>query len=97
METPIATSDSYGDLVNTYAVKTKTGINVILLNKDAKVHTSKVSIKGNQVTSLELPAWSMSVLRIPDAENSNMRVQQFGAKEMGIPVDSYYGSRNINE
>lgn len=80
----VSTSDSFGDKVNSYAVKTATGVNVFIVNKDTLSHTTTIEVNGN-LTELSLAAWSLSVVTIPN-DKSNILVQTFGASEMGVPV-----------
>ncbi len=80
----LTTTDSFGDSVNSYAVKTATGMNVFLVNKDVVAHTTSIEADGSQ-TELSLPAWSLTVVTIPNNKDS-VTVQTFGAKEMGISV-----------
>lgn len=86
----LPSNDSYGDKVNTYSVKTETGTNVFLVNKDSKAHSTDLSFKKGidvlRVTQVNLPAWSVTLLKVPDARNGTIGVEQYGAKEMGIPV-----------
>ncbi|MFN8370932.1 MAG: glycoside hydrolase family 44 protein [Bacteriovoracaceae bacterium] len=83
-------SDTFGDSVNTYSTKTETSTNVFLVNKSAKETTTKVNFKINQssseVTELALPAWSVTVLSVPNDKSAPIKVYQYGALEMGINV-----------
>lgn len=85
----LLTNDNFGDKVNTYSVKTATGTNVILVNKDKVAKTTAVQLtQGSlrtQALEISLPAWSATVLSIPNNKGP-IKAQQYGAKEMGIPV-----------
>lgn len=96
---PLASNDTYNDWVNSYAVKTANGMNLFILNKDAKVHASQIELvsgEGNTrpVAQLKFPAWSLTVLKLPTTRNGQISVQQYGAHEMGIAVENYYSSDN---
>ncbi|WP_413580660.1 glycoside hydrolase family 44 protein [Bdellovibrio sp. HCB288] len=85
----VSSTDTYGDSVNVYSVKTNNGTNIILVNKDTVAHNPKLNVQGSKgsanLTSLVLPAWSVTVVTVPDGRG-DVLVQQYGAKEMGIPV-----------
>jgi len=87
----IESSDDFGDLINSYSIKTKVGTNVFLINKDTKDHASSINFnKGtetSEITQLNLPPWSVTVLEIPDNRVEQIKVHQYGAKEMGIDVN----------
>ena len=80
----VTSSDTFGDNVNSYAVKTANGVNVFIVNKDTLTHKTSLDVNGD-MTELSLPAWSLSVVTVP-SDKSNVLVQTFGASEMGIPV-----------
>jgi hypothetical protein len=86
------TTDNFGDLVNSYSVKTKVGTNIFMVNKDVKAHKSAVQFKNKEkiedVSVINLPAWSLTVLTVPDNHSEAITVYQYGAKEMGIIVGS---------
>jgi hypothetical protein len=88
----VTTSDTFGDLVNAYSVKTKDGINVFMVNKDTKVHNAKLQFKSKKdiqiISEIQLPAWSLTVLVVPANSSEKIKIHQYGAKEMGIAVDS---------
>ena len=83
--------ESYGDKVNSYAVKTAKSTNIILVNKDVVAHSPMLSLVSgpslSKASSVTLPAWSMTLVIIPN-DGSPMTKQTYGAKEMGIPVSS---------
>lgn len=83
----LESTDDVGDLVNSYSVKTPTGTNVFLVNKDAKDRGTVVRFKsGNEtgvIAQVVLPAWSLTVLEVPESR-TEILVHQYGAKEMGI-------------
>ena len=83
-------TDNYGDKVNVYSVKTDVGTNVFLVNKDQAAHTTDLSFKmvtGQvNITQVALPAWSVTLLKVPENRNGKILVEQYGAKEMGITV-----------
>ncbi|MGE5084773.1 MAG: glycoside hydrolase family 44 protein [Bacillota bacterium] len=85
----VKTSDSYGDMVNAYAVKTETGTNVMIVNKDVVTHSPSLSL-GGKVSQLTLPPWSLTVVIVPD-DGSAIKTQTYGAKEMGIKVNPSLG------
>ncbi len=83
----LVTSDTFDDAVNSYAVKTSNGTNVFIINKDTVSHTMKLQFTNEQnVTEMDLPPWSLSVLKVSDKHEQDITVYQYGAKEMGIPV-----------
>lgn len=88
----LKTTDEFGDSVNSYAVKTSTGTNIFLVNKDHLNHEVSVSLKGvktfEEITELQIPGWSLTVLVVPDKKTALIEVHQYGAKEMGIVVGS---------
>jgi hypothetical protein len=81
-------TDSFGDMVNAYSVKTPTGTNVFLVNKDQVDHTTSLDFQKegdvDSVTSLNLPRWSVTELNVPDDRSGSIKVRQYGANEMGI-------------
>jgi hypothetical protein len=85
----LQSTDTFGDKVNVYSVKTATGTNVILVNKDIVEYTTSLNLatKSGQekAAELTLPAWSVTVASIPDNKGA-IEIQQYGAKEMGITV-----------
>jgi hypothetical protein len=85
----VQSEDTYGDMVNVYAVKTETGTNIVLVNKDTVAHKPVLNHNGSngavKLASLVLPAWSVTVVTLPD-DRGDVLVQQYGAKEMGIAV-----------
>ena len=85
------TSDTFGDIVNAYSVKNKDSTNIFLINKDIKFHNTNIQFKSKNliqnITDIKLPAWSMTVLVVPNNNNEEIKVHQFGAKEMGIATD----------
>jgi hypothetical protein len=86
----LKSTDSFEDKVNVYSVKSTTGTNVFLVNKDKKVHSTDLSFANgadvDSVTQVSLPAWSVTILSVPDNRNQLIKVHQYGAKEMGIAV-----------
>lgn len=87
----ITTSDTLSDKVNSYAVKSNSGINLFLVNKDKLSKTISIELKtltqSKKILEIELPAWSLSVLVLPENRSEAVSVHQFGAKEMAIPID----------
>ncbi|HEX7676088.1 MAG TPA: glycoside hydrolase family 44 protein [Bdellovibrio sp.] len=85
----VQTADTYGDKVNSYAVKTAKSTNIILVNKDVVAHSPMLSLVSgpslSKASSVTLPAWSMTLVIIPN-DGSPITKQTYGAKEMGIPV-----------
>jgi hypothetical protein len=84
----LESTDDVGDLVNSYTVKTKTGVNVFLVNKDVADRSTVVNFQkaseSVEVSQITLPAWSLTVLEVPDNRQEQIQVHQYGAKEMGI-------------
>lgn len=85
----LKSSDSFGDLVNAYSVKTQNGTNVFLVNKDQVDHSTTLEFQKGQapsqdITSVTLPHWSVTVLTVPDNHAEVIKVRQYGATEMGI-------------
>lgn len=87
----VPSTDSFGDIVNTYSVKTSNGTNVFMINKDIKMHTIDLKFKNNNllqdVLQYELPAWSITVFMVPTNSKKSITVYQYGAKEMGIAIE----------
>ncbi|MGZ3773942.1 MAG: glycoside hydrolase family 44 protein [Pseudobdellovibrionaceae bacterium] len=87
--TVLSSTDTYGDKVNSYSVKTPTGINIILVNKDMVPHNPTFTLpsqsQNHNLPVVTLPAWSVTVIIVPD-HGDNIQVQQYGAKEMGLPI-----------
>lgn len=92
--TIIPSKSNYGDLVNSYSVLNSDGVTVILVNKDMKVHSPELNLINNNIPThsleINLPAWSITVVKIPRAINDNVSIYQYGAKEMGIEVNSNF-------
>jgi hypothetical protein len=90
--TTLGTHDTFGDKVNVYSVKTATGTNVILVNKDNKEHSTDISFKKesnlDSITQVNLPAWSVTLLSVPDNHSLMIKAYQYGAKEMGINISA---------
>lgn len=86
----VSTKSTAHDKVTVYSVKTATGTNVFFINKDTKEHNTAVNIvtASGEVRAAEmnLPAWSLTFAKIPD-NKSNIEVEQYGAKEMRIPLN----------
>ena len=97
-------TDNYGDWVNVYSTFSSDdadrSINIILVNKDAMEHNTVVKLlkPSTQVTTsvcdLTLPAWSVTTLKINASSSQPIDVTQFGARQMGVRVNSYYSSSN---
>lgn len=87
----LTSTDSYQDMVNAYSVKTATGTNVFLVNKDTVDHVSSVSFKkgeaADEVVSVKIPTWSVVVLSVPDNHSGKILVRQYGAREMGAQLE----------
>lgn len=87
----LPSNDSFGDKVNVYSVKNNNMTNVFLINKDTKDHTTDLNFKNagsvEGVTQVALPAWSVTVLNVPDDRSQMINVHQYGAKEMNINID----------
>ncbi len=87
-------SDSYGDTVNVYSVKNASGTNVFIVNKDAKPHASTLKLVNDAsvetTAEIALPAWSLTVVKVPNSRSEKIQVLQYGANEMGIAVDPAY-------
>jgi hypothetical protein len=84
------TNDNFGDKINVYSAKNSIATNVFFVNKDNIAHSTDLSFKnGNEVeniTQVTLPAWSVTVLSVPDDRRQLIKVYQYGAKEMGISL-----------
>ncbi|XGC79510.1 glycoside hydrolase family 44 protein [Bdellovibrio bacteriovorus] len=90
----VQSNDNYGDKVNVYSVKTAQGTNVFLVNKDTTAHTPAINLvtrSGQRSLALNLPAWSLTVAKIPD-NGGAPTLQTFGAAEMQIPVPTEHGN-----
>ncbi len=90
----IPSNDTFSDKVNSYSVKNAQGVTVVLVNKDATTHGTELSFNNGsealEIAGVSLPAWSVTILKVPNTRNENIQVYQYGAKEMGIEVDPYY-------
>lgn len=89
----IRSSDSFGDKVNSYAVRNDKGLHVFIVNKgpvdkNATLVTNSDAGKKN-ITDIKLSPWSLSVVTVVD-DSTPVVVQQYGATEMGIPADIKY-------
>lgn len=86
----LATYDDFGDMINSYSVRTTDSVNVFVINKDMKNH--KVDLRlitkniSESLSLIDLPAWSMTVLNVPHNRNETITVHQYGAKEMGVKI-----------
>lgn len=87
----LTATDSFGDKVNSYSVKSGMATNVFFVNKDKVAHSTSLNFKkdGNveEITSLSLPAWSITVLTITEGQTQSIKVRQYGAREMGISIE----------
>jgi len=93
-------SDDFEDKVNSYATinKNESGkeISLFVVNKSAKQYETQVNLIQNNKLLGSLPytltPWSVTLFRIPQKglTNSNVEVLEYGAKEMGIAVDTHY-------
>jgi hypothetical protein len=89
--TVLNSSDDFGDVVNVYSVKNESDTNVFFVNKDNKPHTSSLSFQRGEslddITTITLPAWSMTVISVSKDQSDFIKIQQYGAREMGILVE----------
>ena len=87
----LETEDNIGDHVNSYAVQASNSTNVFLINKDTKDHLVTINFKklklNYNIAEIKIPAWSMTVLIVPDNSKKQIDTHQFGAKQMNIPVN----------
>ena len=81
----IKATDTYGDMVNVYAVKAANSTNVMIVNKDVITHSPSLNLTGGKASQLTLPPWSLTLVIVPD-DGSDIKTQTYGAKEMGIKV-----------
>ncbi len=98
--TVVATKDNLGDVLNTYATESGDEVRLMVVNKEPFAQTTEVFVKdGNSVrklTTYTAPAWSLSVLKLekkPGLFTRKFEVLQYGAKEMGIKIDTTYSSK----
>lgn len=90
----VNTVDNLGDSVNSYSVKTASGTNIFLVNKEARKIVTKIQFKTingiQEITDIELPEWSITTLIVPDNRNEQISVHQYGAKEMEIEIKNNF-------
>jgi hypothetical protein len=100
--TIVSVEDNLGDVVNAYATVQNDIINLAIVNKDPVTKTVQIYVKNGdtkKLTTYVVPAWSASILKIeknPGVFTKNFEILLFGAKEMGIPLDSAYIKKNLN-
>lgn len=94
------TKDNMGDTLNAYATVEGDELTVVVVNKEpfAQSFDLMTSTQGREskLTSYSAPAWSTSVLKLkkdPGFFTRKYQVLRYGAKEMGIPVESVYSSK----
>lgn len=93
-------SDNMGDVVNTYATLGNEYINLAIVNKDPISNKVQIYVKNDstrKVITYLVPGWSVSILKIdkePVMHKKDFEIYQYGAREMGIPLDSAY-AKNI--
>lgn len=85
----MVSNKTYGDEVNSYTVNNGSTINLFLVNKNTKVHNAAIKFSRSEsseqeVAEVSLPAWSLTVLEIPQTETGMIKAYRYGAQEMGL-------------
>lgn len=85
----MVSNKTYGDEVNSYTVNNGSTINLFLVNKNTKVHNAAIKFSRSEsseqeVAEVSLPAWSLTVLEIPQTESGMIKAYRYGAQEMGL-------------
>ncbi len=96
----VEVEDSFNDMVNSYATidpaQENKLIALFVVNKSAKERSTKINLNDGDtnlgIAEYVLKPWSLTVFRIPKDKPSleNIKIIEYGAKEMGIVVDSHY-------
>lgn len=94
------TKDNLGDTLNTYATVSGDELTLIVVNKEPMAQSFDINVSSNgsekKLTSYSAPAWSTSVLKLktnPGLFTRKYQVLRYGAKEMGVPVETIYSSK----
>ncbi len=94
--TVVDASDNLGDEVNAYATTENNQINLAIVNKSPLSKTVQIYVQDSalkKLTNFTIPGWSSSLLKLdknPDSSVKNYDIYEFGAKEMGVPLDPSY-------
>ena len=94
--TIVSVEDNIGDVINAYATVQNDIINLAIVNKDPVEKSVQIYIKNGttkKISTYVVPAWSASILKIKKTQemgDKNFNILQFGAKEMGIPIEIAY-------
>lgn len=95
------TKDNMGDTLNAYATVSGDQVTVIIVNKEPLPQSFDINVSTNgresKITAYTAPAWSTSVLKLktnPGMFTRKYQVQRYGAREMGIAIESVYSAKN---
>lgn len=86
-------TDNMGDVVNSYATLQGDLVNLSIVNKEPASRKIQVFVKNGSVKKLitvTVPGWSSTIIRFnpnPGLFTKTFEIFQYGAKEMGIPLD----------
>ncbi|HAZ13621.1 MAG: hypothetical protein A2X86_13895 [Bdellovibrionales bacterium GWA2_49_15] len=92
----LVVEDTFHDKVNSYATVGDTSIALFVVNKSANDRMAKINVNDGATNlttfNYTLKPWGMTVFRIPKEKPGadNIKIIEYGAKEMGIAVDSHY-------
>lgn len=96
----VEATDTFDDKINAYAslLDAQDGRynHVFVVNKTANLQTTKINLRAGASLvhefKYDLEPWSVTLFRIPLENTSNRRIKvlEYGAKEMGINIDSHY-------
>ncbi len=87
----VPTKTNMGDLVNAYAVQDGNFVNLALVNKEPVERKMQIYVQNlmtKKLITYTIPGWSAAVLRFeknPGLFAEKFEINEFGAKEMGIP------------
>jgi hypothetical protein len=94
--TVLKVDDSFGDVVNAYATSEGDLVKLVIVNKDPMARKVKIYLEdgsSKKIATYSIPGWSTSVMVIDKTQAIPSRkygVYQYGAIEMGIPLDLSY-------
>jgi hypothetical protein len=96
----IGVENNFDDVIKSYATLQNQNINLIIVNKEPIEKNVQIYIKSNKlkkISTYKIPGWSASVLKLNKdsyMKDNSIAVLQFGANEMGIPLDLNYSKHN---
>lgn len=95
----VKVEDNMGDMVNSYALVEGDNVNLLIVNKSPSAKTVEIVydqfIGEKKVSTYTIAGWSSSILNLKKNPSSRDRFKatSFGAKEMGVPLDTAYEKR----